>query len=57
LAAYNAGEGTVDSFRTGKPLVLPTGKIINPRGVNGGIPPYRENASTSIKPRTVSTQI
>jgi soluble lytic murein transglycosylase-like protein len=43
LAAYNAGEGTVDSFRTGRPLVLPTGKIINPRGVvTGGIPPYPE---------------
>jgi len=43
LAAYNAGEGTVDSFRTGKPLVLPTGKVINPRGViTGGIPPYLE---------------
>ena len=43
LAAYNAGEGTVDSFRTGKPLVLPTGKIINPRRVvTGGIPPYPE---------------
>jgi soluble lytic murein transglycosylase-like protein len=43
LAAYNAGEGTVDSFRTGKPLLLSTGKIINPRGViTGGIPPYPE---------------
>ena len=43
LAAYNAGEGTVESFRTGKPLVLTTGKVINIRGQNtGGIPPYRE---------------
>jgi soluble lytic murein transglycosylase-like protein len=43
LAAYNAGEGTVDSFRTGHPLMLANGKIINPRGlVTGGIPPYRE---------------
>ena len=43
LAAYNAGEGTVESFRTGRPLVLPTGKIINSRGqITGGIPPYRE---------------
>jgi soluble lytic murein transglycosylase-like protein len=43
LAAYNAGEGTVESFRTGRPLVLPTGKVINSRGqITGGIPPYRE---------------
>ena len=43
LAAYNAGEGTVESFQTGRPLVLATGKIINPHGViTGGVPPYRE---------------
>jgi len=43
LAAYNAGEGTVDSFIRGRPLKLTSGKIINPRGlVTGGIPPYRE---------------
>jgi hypothetical protein len=43
LAAYNAGEGTVESFQTGRPLVLANGKIINRRGqITGGIPPYRE---------------
>jgi len=43
VAAYNAGEGAVGSFLTGRPLLLPTGKIINPRGVvTGGLPPYRE---------------
>lgn len=43
LAAYNAGEGTVDSFRTGRTLILRSGKVINPRGVvTGGVPPYRE---------------
>jgi hypothetical protein len=43
LAAYNAGEGTVSSFRTGKPLVLPDGRVVNPRGVvTGGVPPYAE---------------
>lgn len=43
LAAYNAGEGTVESFLTGRPLLLRTGKIINPRAViTGGIPPYIE---------------
>lgn len=43
LAAYNAGEGTVESFRTGRPLVLASRKIINPgRRVTGGIRPYRE---------------
>lgn len=41
VAAYNAGEGVVESFRTGRSLVLRTGKIINPRGiVTGGVPPY-----------------
>lgn len=43
LAAYNAGEGTVEAFRDGKTLVLPNSKIINPRGLRtGGIPPYKE---------------
>jgi soluble lytic murein transglycosylase-like protein len=43
VAAYNAGEGAVESFRSGQPLVLRTGKVINPRGiVTGGIPPYPE---------------
>jgi len=43
LAAYNAGEGTVEAFRDGRTLVLPNNKIINPRGQRtGGIPPYTE---------------
>lgn len=43
LAAYNAGEGTVEAFRTGKKLILPNMKIINPAGIQtGGIPPYQE---------------
>lgn len=43
LAAYNAGEGTVESFLTGRPLRLTSGKIINPRRlVTGGLPPYSE---------------
>ena len=43
LAAYNAGERTVDSFLTGRPLRLTNGKVINPRGlVTSGLPPYRE---------------
>src|SRR5712692_349652 len=43
LAAYNAGEGTVESFQTGRPLVLANRKIINPRRlITGGMPPYRE---------------
>lgn len=42
-AAYNAGEGTVSSFMTGKPLRLRDGRIVNARGVvTGGIPPYAE---------------
>jgi len=43
VAAYNAGEGTVSSFMTGKPLLLKDGRIVNARGVvTGGIPPYLE---------------
>jgi soluble lytic murein transglycosylase-like protein len=43
VAAYNAGEGAVESFRTGKPLVMKSGKVINARGLTtGGIPPYPE---------------
>ena len=43
LAAYNAGEGTVEAFRDGKRLVLPNRKIINPGGIRtGGVPPYLE---------------
>jgi len=43
LAAYNAGEGTVEAFRDGRTLVLPNNKMINPRGQRtGGIPTYAE---------------
>lgn len=43
LAAYNAGEGAVVSFMTGKSLRLRDGRIVNPRGVvTGGVPPYAE---------------
>lgn len=31
LAAYNAGEGAVSSFMTGKPLVLRGGRVVNGR--------------------------
>ncbi len=43
LAAYNAGEGTVEAFRYGKRMVLPGGKVINPNAIRtGGVPPYVE---------------
>jgi soluble lytic murein transglycosylase-like protein len=42
LAAYNAGEGTVEAFRDGRTLVLPNNKIINPQAQRRGIPPYAE---------------
>jgi soluble lytic murein transglycosylase-like protein len=43
LAAYNAGEGTVEAFRDGRTLLLPNNKIINPHAQRtGGIPPYKE---------------
>jgi len=43
LASYNSGEFAVDAYRSGKPIILPGGKVINPRGIRtNGIPPYRE---------------
>jgi soluble lytic murein transglycosylase-like protein len=43
LAAYNAGEGTVDAFLTGRSLRLANGRVINPtRRITDGVPPYRE---------------
>src|SRR5262249_31646917 len=43
LAAYNAGEGTVEAFGDGKRLVLSNGKVINPLALRtGGVPPYKE---------------
>jgi soluble lytic murein transglycosylase-like protein len=43
LAAYNAGEGTVEAFLRGRSLRLPNGRVINAtRMITGGIPPYRE---------------
>ncbi len=42
LAAYNAGEETVDAYRTGR-IIKVGNRIINPSGrVTGGIPPYQE---------------
>lgn len=58
LAAYNSGEGTVESYLTGRPLVLRTGKVINARGVmTDGIPPYEETrnyVSTILRMRNGS---
>ena len=43
LAAYNAGEGTVDAFMTGRSLRLRNGRVIkSAKTMTGGIPPYRE---------------
>ena len=43
LAAYNAGEGTVEAFQRGRSLRLSNGRVINAtRIITGGIPPYRE---------------
>ena len=42
LAAYNAGEATVEAYRTGRSLQVGD-QAINPKGLRtGGIPPYRE---------------
>ncbi|MCI0390776.1 MAG: lytic transglycosylase domain-containing protein [Acidobacteria bacterium] len=45
LAAYNAGEATVDAYLKGRTVIVGS-RIINPKGViTGGIPPYRETRS------------
>ena len=42
LAAYNAGETTVEAYLTGRSIKAGD-QTINPKGLNtGGIPPYRE---------------
>lgn len=42
LAAYNAGEETVEAYRTGRAIRIGD-KVINPsRRITGGVPPYRE---------------
>ncbi len=48
IAAYNAGEGTVEAFLTGRSIRLADGKIINPGNIRtGGIPPYPETKHLS----------
>jgi soluble lytic murein transglycosylase-like protein len=58
LAAYNAGEGTVEAFRAGKRLILPNMKIINPGGIQtGGIPPYQETRDYVERGKMIYRQI
>src|SRR5262245_58095229 len=45
LASYNAGEGAVKAFRSGRKLILSDGRVINPRGIKSAIPPYRETVN------------
>ncbi len=42
LAAYNAGEATVEAYLKGRTMVVGN-RTINPKGIiTGGVPPYRE---------------
>jgi hypothetical protein len=46
LASYNAGEGAVESYRSGRTLRTSGGRVINPRGIRtSGVPPYAETQS------------
>ena len=43
LAGYNAGEGAVECYRSGRTIRTSSGKVINPRGIRtSGVPPYAE---------------
>lgn len=43
LAGYNAGEGSVEAYLSGRTVILSNGRVINRRGIrNDGIPPYAE---------------
>lgn len=54
LAAYNAGEGAIEAYRYGRRLVLPNGKVINPRGITtGGVPPYTETRGYVARGRLI----
>jgi hypothetical protein len=46
LASYNAGEGAVDCYRTGRTIRTSAVKVINPRGIKtSGVPPYAETVA------------
>lgn len=47
LAGYNAGEGAVECYRSGRTIRTSGGKVINPRGIrtSSGVPPYKETRS------------
>lgn len=46
LAGYNAGEGAVECYRSGRTVRMSSGKVINPRGMKtSGVPPYAETRS------------
>ena len=58
LAAYNAGEGAVEAYRYGRRLMLPNGKVINPRGIStGGVPPYTETLGYVARGRLIFSAI
>jgi hypothetical protein len=45
LAGYNAGEGAVKAFSSGRKLILSDGRVINPGRIKSAIPPYRETVN------------
>lgn len=58
LASYNAGEGAVEAYRTGIPIKLPDGRVINPdRLRTGGIPPYEETQNYVSRGFAVAREI
>jgi soluble lytic murein transglycosylase-like protein len=48
LAAYNAGEETVEAYRTGRAIQIGDRVINSSRRMTGGVPPYRETQNYVI---------
>jgi soluble lytic murein transglycosylase-like protein len=57
LAAYNAGETTVDAYLNGRRIIIGR-RVINPKGIlTGGVPPYQETCDYVARGLTLLHQL